>query len=104
FYISLPLPLFLSFPTRRSSDLAEVVFAHVLRAEAYVRLEDGPGDVAERRERRADDDVQFLDVDQFTLEPIDEVQRFGHRLVHLPDRKSTRLNSSHRTISYAVFC
>src|SRR5207248_11155602 len=23
---------------------------------------------------------------------------------HLPDRKSTRLNSSHRTISYAVFC
>src|SRR5207248_7265214 len=25
-------------------------------------------------------------------------------LVELPDRKSTRLNSSHRTISYAVFC
>src|SRR5207248_11286191 len=24
--------------------------------------------------------------------------------VVLPDRKSTRLNSSHRTISYAVFC
>src|SRR5207248_10954394 len=24
--------------------------------------------------------------------------------VHAPDRKSTRLNSSHRTISYAVFC
>src|SRR5207248_6935461 len=23
---------------------------------------------------------------------------------HLADRKSTRLNSSHRTISYAVFC
>src|SRR6266516_6012232 len=23
---------------------------------------------------------------------------------HEPDRKSTRLNSSHRTISYAVFC
>src|SRR5207248_10104096 len=23
---------------------------------------------------------------------------------HLEDRKSTRLNSSHRTISYAVFC
>src|SRR5947207_11784452 len=31
----------------------------------------------------------------------------GHRpaLVHLPpDRKSTRLNSSHTVISYAVFC
>src|SRR5271168_4386772 len=25
-------------------------------------------------------------------------------LLSLPDRKSTRLNSSHRTISYAVFC
>src|SRR5437867_6997914 len=28
---------------------------------------------------------------------------FEHRLL-MPDRKSTRLNSSHRTISYAVFC
>src|SRR5207248_3430291 len=27
---------------------------------------------------------------------------FGHRMER--DRKSTRLNSSHRTISYAVFC
>src|SRR3712207_7531486 len=26
------------------------------------------------------------------------------RLVHLKDRKSTRLNSSHANISYAVFC
>src|SRR3712207_8435105 len=26
------------------------------------------------------------------------------RLQHLPDRKSTRLNSSHANISYAVFC
>src|SRR5207248_11728332 len=24
--------------------------------------------------------------------------------IEVPDRKSTRLNSSHRTISYAVFC
>src|SRR5437867_8829204 len=28
---------------------------------------------------------------------------FG-QLIQLVDRKSTRLNSSHRTISYAVFC
>src|SRR3712207_6943333 len=29
----------------------------------------------------------------------------GHELRHLsPDRKSTRLNSSHANISYAVFC
>src|SRR3712207_9487990 len=34
--------------------------------------------------------------------------RLPHRLEHLPfpdiDRKSTRLNSSHANISYAVFC
>src|ERR1039457_4970643 len=28
----------------------------------------------------------------------------GWRPPHLPDRKSTRLNSSHLVISYAVFC
>src|SRR5437867_9415150 len=28
----------------------------------------------------------------------------GAPLIFLGDRKSTRLNSSHRTISYAVFC
>src|SRR3712207_7723255 len=27
-----------------------------------------------------------------------------HRLIFLEDRKSTRLNSSHANISYAVFC
>src|SRR5438094_2898191 len=31
-------------------------------------------------------------------------QRHHHRLHDKLDRKSTRLNSSHRTISYAVFC
>src|SRR5436189_2073655 len=28
----------------------------------------------------------------------------GRRFTDAPDRKSTRLNSSHRCISYAVFC
>src|SRR5256885_3980658 len=30
--------------------------------------------------------------------------RLRHRLQHVGDRKSTRLNSSHLVISYAVFC
>src|SRR5207248_11104083 len=36
----------------------------------------------------------------------DRVQRelLGRPGLHPGDRKSTRLNSSHRTISYAVFC
>src|SRR3712207_6992843 len=37
-----------------------------------------------------------------------EVEQAGHRRLHrrgvLRDRKSTRLNSSHANISYAVFC
>src|SRR2546422_4328361 len=32
-----------------------------------------------------------------------QAERISHRLLHL-DRKSTRLNSSHGYISYAVFC
>src|SRR5207244_7907637 len=33
--------------------------------------------------------------------PRSQVER---RVLRLPDRKSTRLNSSHQIISYAVFC
>src|SRR5207248_11723026 len=33
-----------------------------------------------------------------------EVAERDRAVDHQPDRKSTRLNSSHRTISYAVFC
>src|SRR5258708_17028291 len=29
---------------------------------------------------------------------------FGQNILNPPDRKSTRLNSSHQIISYAVFC
>src|SRR4051794_10087555 len=66
---ALPDPL--SFPTRRSSDLA---FQHR-----------HPGPI--------DRDGQ--------LRPPREFQRGGRSC---PDRKSTRLNSSHPSISYAVFC
>src|SRR6266516_6388457 len=62
------------------------------------------------------------DVSRITLtvdgavHPIDQVTKQLHKLVNVikirdmepaatvADRKSTRLNSSHRTISYAVFC
>src|SRR5256886_9231812 len=33
-----------------------------------------------------------------------QVHDTGAATAHLPDRKSTRLNSSHSQISYAVFC
>src|SRR5690348_18112424 len=36
--------------------------------------------------------------------PDEVVSRFDDAAASLPDRKSTRLNSSHPSISYAVFC
>src|SRR5207244_10923370 len=83
-----------SFPTRRSSDLRpELLAAALIAALALVagwnayRYPSGAGyDVAQHRE-------------------------YADMLIHqgaIPakgtDRKSTRLNSSHQIISYAVFC
>src|SRR5438309_9192618 len=66
-----------SFPTRRSSDLvgARLDVEPALQAAALV----------ERQHQR-----------RFVVD--DPAAR------HLQDRKSTRLNSSHSSISYAVFC
>src|SRR5690625_6683054 len=60
--------------------------------------------------------IYFLDADDM-LKPgalrkiMDKLQSTGSELVYFPgqavdkeDRKSTRLNSSHLAISYAVFC
>src|SRR2546430_6004027 len=48
--------------------------------------------VGEPRERRLELDPEALAPDR------------GHHRLHQRDRKSTRLNSSHSQISYAVFC
>src|SRR5437773_3440567 len=79
------------FPTRRSSDLDDVAEKPV-RAAMLRILAEQPGILARQG-------------------ATDRLGRTGV-LVSLPyvdaqgvtDRKSTRLNSSHITISYAVFC
>src|SRR5258708_17515128 len=38
------------------------------------------------------------------IEPLQIVEEQDQRTLRLGDRKSTRLNSSHQIISYAVFC
>ena len=63
---------------------ADVVLAHVLRAQPDVGIEDGLGHLAQGGERRADDDVHLFDAGQLDLEPAHEVERLGHGLVHLP--------------------
>src|SRR5437867_10521132 len=69
-----------SFPTRRSSDLLEFGAA------------------------RTADDALPAGSDLPESIPDQYSERSGLESLDLQDRKSTRLNSSHRTISYAVFC
>src|SRR5207248_11734249 len=78
-----------SFPTRRSSDLEQVLALatendHV-DAEAVLLPDTALHTVA-------------------WLEALEDACRKPVLTANQVDRKSTRLNSSHRTMSYAVFC
>src|SRR5690349_23851111 len=71
------------FPTRRSSDLKfNQMFGRI-----YTFLQGRHG----------------TDVDRFMDKSLDELSR-QYGTLFGGDRKSTRLNSSHVEISYAVFC
>src|SRR5207253_2151233 len=59
------------------------------------------GDVEEARDRLA---VEGLEAMQLRLRQPDELVVVGAARHPRRDRKSTRLNSSHVAISYAVFC
>src|SRR5690242_21174713 len=59
--------------------------------------------------RSFDDGIyQELDVGMHSTDPLNFVDSKPYRerlqTMHKGDRKSTRLNSSHMSISYAVFC
>src|SRR5690606_39727149 len=87
-----------SFPTRRSSDLIDAV-PDVTNNQVQV-LTKAPA-------------LSPLEVEQFVTFPMELALKSIPDLVELRsvskagisvDRKSTRLNSSHVKISYAVFC
>src|SRR5437764_9285742 len=80
-----------SFPTRRSSDLEAGPLGEELR-------QPGRGEVEPRQAVRAVAQVEA----PVEREGRADVGEAGVR--EEQDRKSTRLNSSHRCISYAVFC
>src|SRR5205807_9478663 len=89
-----------SFPTRRSSDLTapgQVGDAGHRAGIEYVGHREQPrGDAADAvvEERRG---APGLDIEPCFAQPLPwQIQP--------ADRKSTRLNSSHLVISYAVFC
>src|SRR5205085_10093857 len=92
-----------SFPTRRSSDLEVVAECDGGAAAVDATLAHAP-------------DLLFLDVEMPGLDGFATLARLGatplpavvfvtaYDEYALRDRKSTRLNSSHSQISYAVFC
>src|SRR5207248_11350184 len=92
-------PALPSFPTRRSSDLnghRKFPLTKRFLTPASIATEDLNWPNGSRRSRNS---VSLTLLEQFAwcsrTAPIGSGKR---------DRKSTRLNSSHRTISYAVFC
>src|SRR5207245_11705748 len=102
-YHSLPLLLFLqtshaprvlhSFPTRRSSDLSSIPPSSSFCLRFPIHRRRNPPD-------RLHHLAELLMRDRLRAVR----QRMLRIIVHFEDRKSTRLNSSHGSISYAVFC
>src|SRR5688500_19562630 len=85
-----------SFPTRRSSDLDCIAHRSGLNfrfAQLFDELVDGITQFKERQIRL-----------QADLQTLRRNSRDLHWVERCQDRKSTRLNSSHLVISYAVFC
>src|SRR5207249_11325536 len=93
-----------SFPTRRSSDLLPRPEPRIAEAVDQGRDQVASiGGLAMRQQGALQDEphVEALDA---LCGPIRR-ELFGADPPHLlRDRKSTRLNSSHVSISYAVFC
>src|SRR5688500_19229701 len=85
--ISLYARVLHSFPTRRSSDLIFLIRARLKATRSRSPCQDSPRTVQGFDLISANEDTLALPVAMKTV-----------------DRKSTRLNSSHLVISYAVFC
>src|SRR5207249_11382672 len=80
-----------SFPTRRSSDLKDIGEVAIVMLSPKMRI--------------------VARVDQLHVQPDSSTRALDTAFDHMrntqsfcEDRKSTRLNSSHVSISYAVFC
>src|SRR5699024_4332666 len=74
------------------------------RKERLAAIEEGLVDIVVGTHALIQDEVIFS---KLGLVVVDEQHRFGvrqRRILREKDRKSTRLNSSHVSISYAVFC
>src|SRR5206468_11907311 len=101
FFVCHPLRALHSFPTRRSSDLIPaVVFPYLADAAYYAApaapdLQSARSTIGQARKFAPYEAAYAIEAGNYALN-LDENGN--------PDRKSTRLNSSHDQISYAVFC
>src|SRR5690606_41352349 len=91
-----------SSPTRRSSDLIGDVgaYAEHLDAAHLASLRQEIRYATARAARRQ----LLLQLFELTLQPLLLAHELFDLFQQARDRKSTRLNSSHVKISYAVFC
>src|SRR5207249_10844363 len=91
-----------SFPTRRSSDLPRAAGC-LKRPYFRPRLKGGPGGLRGRLDAATNEHPNKTSHSRTPQSHAEELA--GHVLLECEvDRKSTRLNSSHVSISYAVFC
>src|SRR5699024_12803544 len=99
---SLALRFLPPFPTRRSSDLTHCSLVSLGTEKMLVNF--GQANLLEKARQqpeRVGEVINKMKTDGIkpTVEAV-----FRKLDTPLPDRKSTRLNSSHVSISYAVFC
>src|SRR5207245_8043464 len=101
---SFSTPSLPSFPTRRSSDLGFDLFSHS-RVHAFTEIlfRDAQAQALDRllKFRSVIRDWRSRGSRILRVAPGDDLQDGSD--VFYEDRKSTRLNSSHGSISYAVF-
>src|SRR5690606_40703114 len=93
-----------SFPTRRSSDLGDCVTLSNQSTANATASGVTPTGACSSTSGTADDDVWFSFVAPASTVIMTGTNVSGATDVFWQDRKSTRLNSSHVKISYAVFC
>src|SRR5205085_11595933 len=93
---SRPHPHLHSFPTRRSSDLVGIA----LVAEVARELECAPDELRASLYADLPERQRLLAFERIAPRQLLDL----YNLAQAQDRKSTRLNSSHSQISYAVFC
>src|SRR5699024_11843788 len=87
-----------SFPTRRSSDLLPMLKGR--SREEYASLKQiSPWEVQMVSTAASKENEKDRHIFDFPVEIQEQIYLAGEL-----DRKSTRLNSSHVSISYAVFC